>query len=67
MWHTRKRSVYRGKKMKEGDQVVDLYADGRIILKWILIRMGRLRWIHLAQYMNQRRAVVSTVMNLLVS
>lgn len=36
MWHARKIVKYeQGEKMKEGDHVEDLWADGRIILMYL--------------------------------
>jgi hypothetical protein len=43
-------------------------VGGRIILKWILRELGwgGMDWIDLAQNRDQWRALVDTVMNLLV-
>jgi hypothetical protein len=37
MWHAREEKVkyVQGKKLKEGDHVEDLWADGRIILMYL--------------------------------
>jgi len=46
----------------------DLGVDGKIILEWILEKSGgeNVDWIHVAQYRDQWRAVVNTIMNLRV-
>jgi hypothetical protein len=42
-------------------------VDGRIILKWILVKWdGVIDWIDLVQDRNRLRAVVNAVMNLRV-
>jgi hypothetical protein len=43
-----------------------LDVGGRIILKCILEKWDGMDWIHLAQYRDQWRALVNTVMNLRV-
>jgi hypothetical protein len=43
MWHVRGREVHTGLqwgKLREGDHLEDPGIDGRIILKWILERLG---------------------------
>jgi len=50
---------------KGRDHSEDLGVDWKIILEWILGRLSEdLHWMHLAQDMDQWRAVVNTVMNL---
>jgi hypothetical protein len=42
-----------------------LGVNGRIILKWVLIKLGvSVDWIQVAQDMVQWQALVSTVMNI---
>jgi hypothetical protein len=49
--------------LREGDHLEDLGVDGRIFKKWD----GGMDWIDMAQDRDRWRAVVSAVMNLLVS
>jgi hypothetical protein len=49
------------------DHWEDKEVSGWIILKWILERCDGMDWIDLAQDRDQWRALVNTVMNLLVS
>jgi hypothetical protein len=66
-----RRGAYRALvgNLREGDHLIDLGVDGRIILKWIFERLdwGGIDWIDLAQDKDRWRALVNTVMNLRVS
>jgi hypothetical protein len=52
--------------VKGRDHSKDLDVDGRIILEWILGKMGweGVNWIHLVQERDQWQVLVNTVMNL---
>jgi hypothetical protein len=57
---------YWWESQKERDHWEDQDMGGWIILKWILDRMGCIDCIDLAQDKDQYRALVNTVMNILV-
>jgi hypothetical protein len=58
------------KNLKEGDHIEDLGIDGRVILKWILAKLGGgkkgVDWMHLTQDRDQRQVLVNMVMKLKV-
>jgi hypothetical protein len=60
--------IFWSENQKVKDNLEDLGTDEKIILEWILGKKNGkcVNWIHLAQDMDQWRAVVETVMNLRV-
>jgi hypothetical protein len=62
--------VYTGfwrRDLREGDHLGDPSVDGKIILKWIFMKLdGGMDWIELAQDRDGWWAVVNAVMNLRV-
>ena len=52
-------------KLRKRDRFEDPGVDGRIILRWIFRKWG-VDWIDLDQDRDRWRALVNTVMNLLV-
>jgi hypothetical protein len=56
------------KNPKGRDYSEDLGVDGKIILDWVLGKIGwdGVDWMHLAQDRDQWRVLVNTVMNLQV-
>jgi hypothetical protein len=58
---------YWWKSQRERDHYEDQDVGGLIILGWILeVRWGDVDWIDLAQDRNRWRALVNSVLNLLV-
>jgi hypothetical protein len=57
---------YLWESQKERDHYEDKDIGGWTVLKWILEGWDGMDWIELAQDRDQWRALVSTVMNLLV-
>ena len=53
-------------KLKERSHLEDLGADGRTILKWMLISFEGVDWIYLALDRDKWRALVNAVINLRV-
>jgi hypothetical protein len=52
--------------LRERDHLGDPGVDGRIILRWIFRKWDVRDWIELAQGRDRCRALVNTLMNLLV-
>jgi hypothetical protein len=52
--------------LKETEYVEQLGIVGRVILRWILKRVGGLDLIYLAEYRDNWQGLVTTVMKLLV-
>jgi hypothetical protein len=49
---------------QERDHLENLGVDGRIILKWVFMKLvGRMDWIDLAQERDRWSALVNAVMN----
>jgi hypothetical protein len=60
-------STHGREKQKGRDHTEDLGVDGKLILEWILNKWsGKVDWTHLAQYRDQWREFVNTVMNVRV-
>jgi hypothetical protein len=67
-WHILgRRGLHTGvwwRNLQKRDHLEDLGIDGRIILKWILNRLVKLRLDEMAVDRDERWAVMSVVMNL---
>jgi hypothetical protein len=72
MWHAQKTrekcTRFWWESLKEKDDLEDRGINGRLVLEWILGKIGwnGVEWIHLAQDRDQWSALVSAMLNLRV-